>query len=279
MTPSSQIVPVDLLRRLDGELLTLLRSLSAPDWNAPTLAGAWTVKDVAAHLLDGNLRTLSVLRDGYFGEAGPVGTRYAELVDYLNRLNRDWITATRRLSPPVLIDWLDRSGAEYCDYLSGLDPATPAAFAVAWAGEAESTNAFHIAREYTEKWHHQMQIRRAVGREALLLAAAYYRPYLETSLRGLPHHYRNVAATPGEAVQIAIEGGVEESWFLLRDTQHWTLRKQIDNDPVAVVTIPDSIAWHIFTKGIDRSGALAASRIAGKRELALPVFDLVAVMA
>jgi len=42
----------------------LLRGLSPADWNAPKLAGAWTVKDVAAHLLDGNLRTLAMLRDG-----------------------------------------------------------------------------------------------------------------------------------------------------------------------------------------------------------------------
>ncbi|MEJ7682555.1 MAG: hypothetical protein WKG06_32810 [Segetibacter sp.] len=28
-----------------------------------------------------------------------------------------------------------------------------------WAGEKKSKNWFHIAREYTEKWHHQMSSR------------------------------------------------------------------------------------------------------------------------
>jgi hypothetical protein len=34
---------------------------------------------------------------------------------------------------------------------------------VAWAGEAESKNWFHVARDYSEKWHHQQQIREAVS--------------------------------------------------------------------------------------------------------------------
>jgi hypothetical protein len=34
---------------------------------------------------------------------------------------------------------------------------------VAWAGEAESTNLFDTAREYTERWHHDMQIRSPLG--------------------------------------------------------------------------------------------------------------------
>lgn len=281
MNPDSPapIVPIDLLRRLDGELLTLLRELSAADWAAPTVAGTWTVKDVATHLLDGNLRTLSMLRDGYFGEAGPTGNSYPELVEYLNRLNREWITAARRLSPPVLMDWLERSGREYTDFLAGLDPAEPAVFAVAWAGETESTNAFHIAREYTEKWHHQMQIRHAVGQEAPLLAEAYYRPYLETSFRGLPYHYRDVAATPGAAIRVSVGAAGEKAWYLVRGPERWALRTSIDTTPTARVHIPDEIAWRLFTKGIDRDGALATCRIEGKHALGLPVFELVAVMA
>ena len=39
-----------------------------------------------------------------------------------------------------------------------------AIFSVAWAGESESENWFDVARDYTERWHHQQQIRDAVGR-------------------------------------------------------------------------------------------------------------------
>jgi hypothetical protein len=66
------------------------------DQKLPTLARRWTVKDVTAHLLDGNLRTLSVLRDGYFGEAPDDPTTYSGIVAYPNRLNADWVQASRR---------------------------------------------------------------------------------------------------------------------------------------------------------------------------------------
>jgi len=131
-----------------------LQSLTPDDWQRLTLARRWPVKDVAAHLLDGNLRTLSMLRDGYFGEAPGEINSYDDLLGFLNRLNAEWVTSTRLLSPAVLIDVLTQSGREYADFLAALDLQAPAAFAVAWAGESESANWFYIAREYAEKWHH-----------------------------------------------------------------------------------------------------------------------------
>jgi uncharacterized damage-inducible protein DinB len=41
------------------DLLTLLDSLSASEWLAASSAEGWTVKDLALHLLDGDLGTLS----------------------------------------------------------------------------------------------------------------------------------------------------------------------------------------------------------------------------
>ena len=53
-------VPVETLHLfpvLNKLLIELLSSLSADDWNKPTIAKLWTVKDIAAHLLDTNIRT------------------------------------------------------------------------------------------------------------------------------------------------------------------------------------------------------------------------------
>ena len=83
----------------------MLRSLAPEDWQRPTLARKWTVQDVAAYLLDGNLRTLLMLRDGHFGDV-PEDSSYDGIVACLNRLNADWVRAARRLSPAVLIDLL-----------------------------------------------------------------------------------------------------------------------------------------------------------------------------
>jgi hypothetical protein len=61
------IIVKHLFKPLDDQLILLLESLSPEDWNKPTIAKQWTIKDVAAHLLDGNIRTLSIQRDRYFG--------------------------------------------------------------------------------------------------------------------------------------------------------------------------------------------------------------------
>ena len=59
------IETVDLFLPLQHELTSLLRSLAPEDWQRPTVAGAWRVKDIVTHLLDSDLRRLSLNRDGY----------------------------------------------------------------------------------------------------------------------------------------------------------------------------------------------------------------------
>src|SRR4029453_19318037 len=53
-----------LFRPVSGSLVTLLRALPEESWARPTVAGAWLVRDVVAHLLDSTLRRLSFHRDG-----------------------------------------------------------------------------------------------------------------------------------------------------------------------------------------------------------------------
>src|SRR5687768_2964606 len=93
---------VDLLPVLDRKLIELLKSLSQEEWAMQTIAKLWTVKDVAAHLLDGNIRILSMLRDEYQGEKATISSQQ-DLIDYLNGLNADWVKAMKRVSPKMLI--------------------------------------------------------------------------------------------------------------------------------------------------------------------------------
>ena len=46
-----------LLRRVDAELIGLLRELRPDEWDLSTVAPAWKVRDVAGHLLDTVLRS------------------------------------------------------------------------------------------------------------------------------------------------------------------------------------------------------------------------------
>ncbi len=60
MEPTSPLYTADLFPPLHQELIGLLHALSPEDWGRPTVAGEWEVRDVVAHLLDVDLRKLSV---------------------------------------------------------------------------------------------------------------------------------------------------------------------------------------------------------------------------
>ncbi len=58
-----QAIPIPTLHLfpvLDKLLIDLLFSLSPEEWNKPTVARLWTVKDIAAHLLDGSVRCIAL---------------------------------------------------------------------------------------------------------------------------------------------------------------------------------------------------------------------------
>ncbi len=89
MTPDIG-TPIDvkhLFRPLNEKLIDLLQSLTPDEWGRQTVARLWTVKDVVAHLLDTDIRALSLQRDRYFGEAQPASASYEVMVAWLNSLN------------------------------------------------------------------------------------------------------------------------------------------------------------------------------------------------
>jgi uncharacterized protein (TIGR03083 family) len=277
MTELQPIFTVDLFPALEGKLIELLKTLRHDDWMRPTLARQWTVKDVAAHLLDGNLKRLSIQRDGFFGLPAPDMSSYESFLGFINRNNAEWVQAARRISPRVLIELLEVTSQQVYELFRGWDPFATAQWAVSWAGEDRSANWFDIAREYTERWHHQQQIRVAVGRPGISNRELYY-PVLDTFMRGLPHAFRSVQAAEGRVVQIEISGEAGGSWYLLRSDSRWKL---VDDEltPDAGLRIDQELAWRLFTKGADSQSAEQQVTITGDRSLALPALKLVAVLA
>ncbi|MGC4103188.1 maleylpyruvate isomerase N-terminal domain-containing protein [Ferruginibacter sp.] len=263
---------------LHHELIKLLRSLTAEEWERSTIAKLWTVKDIASHLLDGNLRVLSFLRDGYFGETPPVINSYEDLVQWLNHLNMSWTNATKRLSPQVITELMEITGREYIVQLEKLDPFEPAIFAVSWAGEKESKNWFHIAREYTEKFIHQQQIRDAVNKPALLTKELFY-PFIATFMYGLPHTYRRTEATVGTVVQVNVATEIGGQWFIERTTSGWQLTVHPAATASSIVTLTPETAWKLFSKGISPAIALRDVVIEGDKKLGAIALQMVSVMA
>ncbi len=271
------IFTAHLFPKLDDALIGLLRAIAHDDWDRPTIAPLWTVKDIAAHLLDTNIRSISMLRDQYFGEKPGAMHAYKDLVDFLNRLNADWVTAMKRVSPAMLTDLLASTGKEYGSLMATLDPFATAAFPVAWAGEEVSLNWFHIAREYTEKWHHQQQIRLALDKEEPLYQFELYYPHLDTSMRALPHHYRSMDVADETCITISVPGF--GSWYLMRKNHHWLQKTEPCLQADCTIAIPHQIAWRLFTKGIKREEAEAMISMTGNKELGLQILSMLAVMA
>ena len=265
-----------LLRRVDDHLLELLASLTPAEWDLPTIAGSWTVRDVAAHLLDTPLRKLSLVRDACFVEPADIRSPQ-DVIDLVNRLNREGVAVYRRLSPPVLINLMRLACDQSATFHESLDPLAPAAFSVSWAGEAASLNWFDTARELTERWHHQQQIRLATNRPGIMTPELYH-PVLDCFARGLPHAYRNHDAPAGTVVQLNISGDCGGRWLLLRAPTGWILTNPPIAEPAATVTIPQEMAWRVFTKGIARESARTQIQIEGDSKLAGGILELTAIV-
>ena len=270
------ILTAHLFSKLERMLIELLSSLGADDWEKQTIARKWKVKDVAAHLLDTELRRLSVCRDGYAGEPPDIGS-HADLVTFVNRMNQEGVSIFRRLSPGILISLIEQASAELCVYFASLDPFAPAAWGVSWAGEERSANWFDVAREFTERWHHQQQIRLAVDKPGIMTRELYH-PVLDCFMRALPFHYRTMTRRPGSVAHFKISGECGGDWYLFRGSQNWEFRDAPAGEAISEAVIPQEIAWRIFTKGIDRKSAESQIKVSGDIELGSHILRMIAII-
>lgn len=275
--PDIPIDVVHLLPVLDRKLIDLMKSLTPNEWQKQTIAKLWTVKDVVAHLLDGNIRILSILRDNYYGEQPNINS-YQDLVGYLNRLNADWVKAMKRASPQMLILLHETTGHFFCDYFRSLNLFDKSVFAVDWAGEAESKNWMEIAREYTEKWLHQQQIREAVNKPALMTRELYC-PFIDIFMLALPHTYRKISAGNGTVVKVTVTTDIGGSWFLIRDNSIWKLAKDYSGLPTTEIIVDPDTSWKLFSKSVRPEQIKNSITITGDQALGETALTMVSVMA
>jgi len=274
--PPQPIFTAHLFPELEAKLIELLRSLTQQDWEAQTIAPQWKVKDVAAHLLDTQVRKLAAARHGYKPENSKKLSP-DQLVALINHLNAEGVRAHSQLGPGELISRMEAASKESAEYHRTLDPFAPAMFPVSWAGEEQSANWFDTAREFTERWHHQQQIRLAVNKPGIMTREFYY-PVLDCFMRALPHTYRNVPAQEGTQLQFNVSGECDGRWYLFRKDPAWTLIGSPIGEIISETTIPQEIAWRIFTKGIMCSEAESQVRATGDTELGLHVLGMISIV-
>jgi uncharacterized protein (TIGR03083 family) len=277
MNPIEPILTVELFPPLSRELNKVLTSLNKEKWNRPTACALWSVRDVAAHLLGGSLGRLSEKEDRP-SQAEKNEVSFKELVRLIDQENEAWVKAARRISPSLLIEFLDIADAALYMYFKTLPMDGIARTPVCWAGEIESPNWMDIAREYTEKWLHQQHIRQAVGKP-LLSSRKWLFPVLDTFMRALPFTYRNVESEEGTCVTVRIEGEAGGEWYLRQQEGKWQLYSGEALGAASRVEMSQDLAWRLFTKGISVDAARSQVRIEGDWRLGERVLQMVSIMA
>ena len=203
MQPAPPIDVIDLFAEMREQLLDLLASLSDDEWAAPTICAPWAVKDLTAHIIGDDLGVVSRGRDGY--NVGFIDVdSYGALVAAINRQNEQWVCAMRHLSPGAIIEMLRFSDERAFAHFRSLD-FDAIGGPVDWAGPEPAPVWLDVAREYTERWSHQQQIRDAVDKPGLK-DRRFFAPLLDAYVRGVPHAFRDTAAPEGTHVRIEITG-------------------------------------------------------------------------
>ena len=226
----------------------------------------WDVKDVALHLLGGEISNVSRRRDGVSSGPGPG----EDLVTWLNARNEEWVGAARVIGDRMLVELLDFAGEAFERYLATLDLEARTGH-VSWVGDEPVPMWLDVAREYTERWVHQQQIRDAIGRPGLK-EADLVGPCLRTFVHALPKAFRSVEAEAGTAVVLRVDGAV---WHVAASGREWVLTEGSHPAPAATVAMDVDTAWRLFT----RNPAVGEVGVEGDEALAEVLRSAVAIVA
>ena len=268
-------IPIQVMHLYQPEraaLVALLRDLAPEEWNQHTACAAWTVKDVALHILGGDIAIVARKRDRF---AVPL-PEAESFVQSLNLHNAQWIASGRRMSPELAIDLLEHVGSQAFAALGALDLHAMGP-SVYWAGPGPAPVWLDVAREYTERWHHQQHIRDAVDRPGLM-DATFAGPVFETFVQALPWSFREVEAEPGASLELRVSGDAGGRWRLTRLVEGWSLAEPDASQPTSLVEMPPEVAWKMYTGGLPLAACERAAAISGDPKLAQALFTTRAII-
>ncbi|HEY3993669.1 MAG TPA: maleylpyruvate isomerase family mycothiol-dependent enzyme [Ktedonobacteraceae bacterium] len=279
MQPVEPIAVIGLFPQERKQLLELFSHLEAEDWEKPTICPGWTVRDIGLHLLGDDIGYLSGARDHFsnpFFKNKDLHT-WESLVANINEANESWVKATTRISPRLLSDLLALTGQQFYEHVQSLDQMAINGV-VSWAGPEPAPVWLDIAREYTERWFHQQQIRDAVKQPGLK-EKYFFHPVLDTFVRALPHTYKDIPAADTTVLQFIVTGEAGDTWYLVREERKWSLAKSVEYQPGTVIIMDQETCWRLFTKGINKDQARAKTTIEGEQKLGEKLLETVSIIA
>jgi uncharacterized protein (TIGR03083 family) len=275
LTFPKPILVVDLFPVERTALLDLLASLDADAWQNETACPGWAVRDIVAHLVADDLGRLARDRDGYRPKRRNEGE---DLLAFIDRQNGELVQAMRRISPELLVTLLEVGGRETQAHFEGLH-----LFAigepVSWAtGDHPAPIWLDVARELTERWHHQQQIREAVD-APLLTEPRLLRPVIETFAHALPQTFRATERPEGTVATLVVRGDSGGTWSAVRESDAWRLHAGRPPTPDAEVRLDQDDYWRLATRGLTPEAAEGRATMSGDLELARRLLTTVAIIA
>jgi uncharacterized protein (TIGR03083 family) len=279
MQPVQPITVIDLFPQERKLLLELFSEFEADDWEKPTICPGWTVKDIGLHLLGDDIGYLSGARDHF---SNPFFRNkdlhdWKSLVKNINEANELWVKATPRISPKLLIDLLALTGEQFYDYVRALDQMAMGGV-VSWAGQDPAPVWLDTAREYTERWVHQQQIRDAVNKPGLK-EKRFFHPVIDTFVRALPYTYKDIPVDDATVLKFAVIGEAGDVWYLVGEANKWSLFEEVALQPTVVVTMDQETCWRLFTKGMNKNQARERTTIEGDQKLGEKLLETVSMIA
>jgi uncharacterized protein (TIGR03083 family) len=271
------VIVLDVIPKERNKLINLLERLSEEEWKAPTICTGWSVKDVAIHLLGNDIGILHI-RDKLGREiSAEYKWKWNDLVAFINEHNQSWVNAGRRISSKLLIDFLLLTGEQTSEYFKTVDLFSLGR-PVSWAGSKPAPRWLDIAREYTERWVHQQQIRDATKKPGLT-SKIFLSPVLRTFIRALPESFRDVKAADGTQLKVTITGDSGGDWLLIKEKNEWGIYSSFSVQPETTVELDEDTAWRLFTKGMTKDTALEKIRFTGNEAYYLKILDTIAIIA
>lgn len=258
----STLQPFDarpLFKQVRSSLLQLLGDLSPPDWDRPTAAGHWLVSDIAAHLLGDDVSRLSRSRDDYPGPGPSVGETLAQ---FLNKFNEQWVEACARISNQVIQDLLAVTSDLMMSYWQQVD-LDSLGEPVSWVYPGQPAPVWlDCARDFTEDWIHQEQIRQAVGREQRPDVTVLY-AVLDTFMHAMIHTLYQHDLPHGSTLVVRLEPELHTSWRWSHGGGGWSASAGVEQPTTEIISgwahtdcrgasggNPQR-AWHSVTKVVD----------------------------
>ena len=135
-----------------ADLTGMLAPLPPGDWELPTPAAGWAVRDQVSHLafFDEAATRAATDPDGFTERASHEMTR----ADFTEEVAREH----RGMPPAELLDWLSRAREGYLSTFAGLDPAAR----LPWYGPPMSA-ASSVTARLMETWAHGQDVADALG--------------------------------------------------------------------------------------------------------------------